>query len=96
MPRPLKTLWYCPAKRSVTRWLVRIWIFRTVFSCSRESTAGHLDSGVPDRPQIGAARHLRSDRLPDGHLRKVVRRTAAHFTARFAPPALAGGLHERA
>src|SRR5262252_644966 len=37
MPRPLKTLWYWPAKRSVTRWLVRIWIFRTVFSCSRES-----------------------------------------------------------
>src|SRR5438093_7879633 len=39
MPRPLKTLWYWPAKRSVTRWLVRIWIFRTVFSCSRESIA---------------------------------------------------------
>src|SRR5262249_47508750 len=40
MPRPLKTLWYWPAKRSVTRWLVRIWIFRTVFSCSRESMSG--------------------------------------------------------
>src|SRR5262245_36782113 len=40
MPRPLKTLWYWPATRSVTRWLVRIWIFRTVFSCSRESMSG--------------------------------------------------------
>jgi hypothetical protein len=71
---------------------VRIWIFRTVFSWSRESTAGHLDSGVPDRPQIAAARQLRSDRPPDGHLRKIVRRAALDFTR----PALADRLHERA
>src|SRR4029453_1094795 len=37
MPRPLKALWYWPAKRSVTRWLVRIWILRTALSCSRGS-----------------------------------------------------------
>src|SRR5690242_13928377 len=37
MPRPLKTLWYCPANRSDTRWLVRIWILRTARSCSRDS-----------------------------------------------------------
>src|SRR5690349_22473914 len=37
MPRPLKTLWYWPAKRSLTRWLVRIWILRTALSCSRVS-----------------------------------------------------------
>ena len=36
MPRPLKTLWYWPANRSLTRWLVRIWILRTAFSCSQQ------------------------------------------------------------
>jgi hypothetical protein len=69
------------------------------FSCSRDSTGGapaHLDTGVPDRPQIAAARHLRSDRPMDGHPRKVVRRTAVDFPRRFAHPALAGRLHERA
>ena len=48
MPRPLNTLWYWPAKRSLTRWLVRIWIFRTVRSCSRESTADY-GTGTPSK-----------------------------------------------
>ena len=55
MPRPLKALWYWPAKRSVTRWLVRIWIFRTVFSCSRESMAGRraaYGTGTPSKTRL--------------------------------------------
>src|SRR5262245_36093710 len=47
MPRPLKTLWYCPAKRSDTRWLVRIWILRTVRSCSRVSMPRRSGDGHP-------------------------------------------------
>src|SRR4029453_234064 len=50
MPRPLKTLWYWPAKRSVTRWLVRIWILRTAFSCSRVGIPATV-SITCDRPR---------------------------------------------
>src|SRR5262249_19261419 len=48
---------YWPANRSLTRWLVRIWILRTALSCSRVSMRR-----VRAAPARGAARER-----PSGH-----------------------------
>src|SRR5262245_44079629 len=58
MPRPLKTLWYWPAKRSETRWLVRIWILRTARSCSRVSICRRAASSGDRDPVEDAADDL--------------------------------------
>src|SRR5512132_3887168 len=58
MPRPLKTLWYWPAKRSDTRWLVRIWILRTARSCSRVSMLERRASSGDRDPVEDAADDL--------------------------------------